>query len=187
MKATADLTPTEIIQSAAERLAGHMAVLRDAHDDHQIAPGPHDNLTSAEYTSAAELVYRETLSDAYLRRIGMTFGAVVVLMDLVSERQPERTTQLQWMIVRGYMAATADRFSPGYEAKLSELPSLVLATQATPPIVRFDLLAGLASRAAVLRTFDAASWVAELAGDLPDLSGVELDSVSLAALAASYS
>ena len=182
-----DLTPTEIIQAAARRMTGHMQALRDAHEIHQLTPGPHDDLTSPEYTAAAALVYNETLSDDYLRQIGMTFGAVVVLMDLVAEQQPERTTQVQWLTVRGYLAAVGERFAPGYAAHLDELPSLSLATQTTPPIVRFDLLAQLTSRAAVLRSLDAANWVAELAGDMPDLGNAHMNPASLAALAASWS
>jgi len=163
-----------------------MAALRDAHDDHNIAPGPHDDLTSPEFTAAAHIVYRETLSDSYLRQLGMTFGAVSVLMDLVVERQPQRTTQVQWLTVRGYFAAAADRLAPEHHQYLGELPSLALATKPTPPVVRFDLLAGLVSRPAVLRTFDAARWVSELADELPDLSEVELSPASIAALAASH-
>ena len=147
-----------------------MTALRDAHEIHLVTPGPHDDLTSPEYTAAAHAIYCETLTDDYVHKIGMTFGAVAVLMDLVAEQQPERTTQLQWLTVRGYLAAIADRFAPGFDAKLQELPSLGLATQATPPIVRFDLLAQLTGRGAVLRNLDAANWVAELAGDMPDLA-----------------
>lgn len=181
-----ELSPTEIIQAAARRMAGLMTALRDAHEVHHVAPGPHDDLTSAEYTKAAAFVYRETLDEEYLRRIGITFGAVVVLMDLVAERQPQRTTQLQWLAVRGYLAAVGERFAPGYEAHIAELPSLNLVVQSTPPIVRFDLLARLVSRAAVLRNLDAANWVAELAGEMPDLGDAGMDPASLAALAASW-
>ena len=182
-----ELTPTELIRAAARRLASDMGTLRDAHEIHQVTPGPHDDLTSPEYTAAAALVYAETLSHEYLHQTGMTFGAVVVLMDLVAEQQPERTTQVQWLTVRGYLAAVGERFAPGYEARLDELPSLHLATQTTPPILRFDLLAQLTSRAAVLRNLDAANWVAELAGDMPDLGNTHLNPASLAALAASWS
>jgi len=182
-----ELSPTEIIQAGARRIAGHMVALRDAHEVHRISPGPHDDLTSPEYTRAVKQVYSETLNDEYLRRLGLTFGAVAVLMDLVAERQPERTTQLQWLSVRGYFAAAGDRFAPGYALDLNELPSLHLATKATPPIVRFDLLAQLASRAAVLRNLDAANWVAELAGEMPDLGDACMQPASLAALAASWS
>ena len=181
-----ELGPTEIIQGAAQRLAGHMGALRDAHDDHQVPAGPHDDLSSPEYSAAAELVYRETLGEAYLRRMGMTFGAVVVLMDLVAEQRPEQTMQRQWVDVRAYFSSVADRFAPGYEAHLDELPSLGLATKSTPPIVRFELLAGLASRPAVLRLFDAANWVDELVGEMPDLSDAELGPAALAALAAGW-
>lgn len=164
-----------------------MRALREAHEIHGVQPGPHDDLTSDEYSAAAALVYRETLSADYLQRIGITFGAVVVLMDLVAERQPQRTTQLQWLTVRGYLAAVGERFAPGYEAKIGELLTLDLVAQPTPPIVRFDLLARLVSRAAVLRNLDAADWVAELADEMPDLGSANLDAGALAALAASWS
>lgn len=181
-----ELSATALINAAARRLVGHMRAMRDAHENHQVTPGPHDDLTSREYTAAAALVYRETLDEDYLRRLGITFGAVVVLMDLVADRQPERTTQVQWLTVRGYLAAMAERFAPRYEAHIDELPTLNLATQATPPIVRFDLLAQLPSRAAVLRNLDAASWVVELADEIPDLDDAHIDPASLAALAASW-
>ncbi len=181
-----DLSPTDIIKAAARRIMGHMSALRDAHETHQVAPGPHDELASSEYTAVAEVVYRETLNDDYLRRLGITFGAVVVLMDLVADQQPERTTQVQWLTVRGYLAAIGERFAPGYAAHIDELPSLNLASQSTPPIVRFDLLAQLTSRAAILRNLDAASWVAELADEMPDLGDAQMDPASLAALAASW-
>jgi len=164
-----------------------MTALRDAHEIHQVTPGPHDDLTSREYTAATEAVYRETLNDDYVRQIGMTLGAVSVLMDLVAEQQPERTLQVQWLTVRGYMAAVAERFAPGYHAKLDELPALTMALQPTPPIVRFDLLAQLAGRGAVLRNLDAANWVAELAGEMPDLGEMQMTPAALAALAASWS
>ncbi len=181
-----ELSPTDIIQAAARRISGHMHALREAHEVHRIPPGPHDDLTSPEYSRAAAVVYSETLSDEYLRRLGITFGAVVVLMDMVAERQPERTTQLQWLTVRGYLAAIGEQYAPGFHAHIGELPSLSLAAQSTPSIVRFDLLAQLTSRAAVLRNLDAASWVAELTDELPDLGDAQLDPASLAALVASW-
>ena len=179
-----DPSPSEIISAAATRLAGQLTALRDAHDVHRITPGAHDDLTSSEYTEAAARVYRETLTDEYLRAVGLTSGAVAVLMDLVADHQPERTTQLQWLAVRGYFMAAAEQFAPDYAENLDELPSLNLVTQPTPPIVRFDLLAQLASRAAVLRNLDAANWVAELAEELPDVRDARLNATQVAALAA---
>jgi hypothetical protein len=180
-----DLSPTEAIGAAASRLAGHVGAIRDAHDDHGIPAGPHDDLTSSEYAAAAGDIYRQTLSNDYLHRTGLTFGAVTVLMDLVRDRQPATVGHKRWAMVRDYFAAAAEVFAPGYRTSLDDLPSLVLATQPTPPVVRFDLLAQLASRAAVLRMFDAASWVVEAVDTLPLMHDNELDAVALAALTAS--
>lgn len=166
------VSPITVVAAAAQRLAGHMAVLRDAHDLHHVAPGPHDDLTSPEFTAAALLVYRETLSQDYLHRVGVTFLGVADLMDLIAEDHPHRTAQGQWLMMRGYMNAIGTRLAPSAKPTPYGIhvdsPSSSLVGQSTPAIMRFDLLARLTSRAAVLRNLYAADWVSELVVALPE-------------------
>jgi hypothetical protein len=176
--------PRDIIGGAAQRLAGFCNSLREAHDDHGIEPGPHDELASVDFNAAAESIFRNSVSAEYLERVALTFGAVSVLMKLTEGVAPVVATNPKWQQVVAYFTLFAERFEPSYKAELDRLPSLVLATQASPAVIRFDLLAAQASRAAVVRLFDAASWVAEIAPTLPEMADGDLDPIDLAALAA---
>lgn len=169
-----------MIAAAARQVATDVDAIREAHEDHGLTPGPHDDLAADPYAIAAADVYRQTLSDAVVRRIGLTHGVVAVLMDLVAEHRPDETDHRQWRLMRRLFDAHGRHFAPGEDDPVSALPSLALAWQPTPAIVRFDLLAQLASRAAALRTLDAARWVAELARSIEPIVGTEADALSLA-------
>jgi hypothetical protein len=174
----------DIIGGAAKRLAEFCTALREAHDEHGIEPGPHDELAGSGFHEAAEPIFRDSVSTEYLERIALTFGAVSVLMRFTEGKAPVVATNPKWQQVATYFTRIAERFEPDYKTELDRLPSLVLATQAAPAVIRFDLLAAQASRAAVMRMFDAASWVVEVAPTLPELADGDLDPVELAALAA---
>jgi hypothetical protein len=174
----------DIIGGAARRLAGFCTALREAHDHHGVEPGPHDELAAAGFHEAAEQIFRDSVSPEYLERIALTFGAVSVLMRVTEGMAPVVATNPKWEQVATYFTLFAERFEPGYKTELDRLPTLVLATQAAPAVIRFDLLAAQVSRAAVVRMFDAASWVAEIAPTLPELADGDLDPIEVAALAA---
>lgn len=175
--------PRDIIGGAAQRLAEFCNSLREAHDDHGVEPGPHE-LASVGFHAAAETIFRDSVSAEYIERVALTFGAVSVLMKLTEGMAPVVATNPKWQQVVTYFTLFAERFEPGYKAELERLPSLVMATQASPAVIRFDLLAAQTSRAAVVRLFDAASWVAEIAPTLPEMDDGDLDPIDLAALAA---
>lgn len=127
------------------------------------------------------------MGDAYLERLGLTFGAVDVLMGVFSNRLVPAAEHPRWQLVQQLLTNTASLYAPEYRNRLDELPSLDLAAQETPAIVRFDLLASLASSSGTMRLFDAASWVAEISPTLPELDDVDLDPLALAALAVTTS
>lgn len=179
--------PRDIIGAAAQRLAGFCGALREAHDDHGIEPGLHDDLATAPFHEAADTIFHQSLSADYVRRVSLTFGAVSVLMRFAETVAPAVAANPKWQQVVEYFTTFAELHTPDYRTELDQLPSLVLATQSSPAVIRFDLLAAEASRVAVLRLFDAASWVAEVAPTLPTLDDGDLDPVDLAALAATSS
>lgn len=179
--------PRDIIGAAAQRLAGFCSAIREAHDDHGVEPGPHDDLTAAPFHEAAGRILHDSLSADYIRRTSLTFGAVSALMQFTETVAPAVAANPKWQQVVEYFTTSAELHTPNYKAELDQLPSLVLATQSSPAVIRFDLLAAEASRVGVLRLFDAASWVAEVAPTLPTLDDGDLDPVDLAALAATSS
>ncbi len=177
------LTVIAAVDNACHRLAMHARELMEAHDLHGIAPGPHDDLTTSSFAAAAEPVYRASLSDDYLTRIGLSFGAVDVLMQTLGRGAPDHANDPRWQGVMSYFRHAAERYAPDYIDRFHELPSLSLLTQQTPSLVRFDLLAGLASRLGAMQLFDAASWVGEAVVDHPGTDEVELDPAGVSALA----
>ena len=171
-------TPNEVIAAAALRVVSDLDALREAHDDHGFAPGPHDDLADDEYAAAAAEIHRQTLSDEVVGRLGVLHGQIVSVMDAFAGHHPGPTDQPKWQSVRRYHAAMSAAFTR-FGEPAAKVPAVALVAKPTPAILRFDLLAGLASRAAVLRMIDAAGWVAALAGELPAVEDPEIERLLL--------
>jgi len=172
-----------VIGGLATRTVGHHEALRSAHDEHGVVPGPHDDCAAPAYMQAAGEIYRMTLSAEYLDQLGVTFGATAVLMEAVA-RMPEVELQSpQWEKLGSYFAAVADELSPDHLDRIDSLSSFDLVHRPTPAIIRFDLLAELVSRAAVIRCLDAASWVAEAVKSV-EVGEAAMSPIGLASLAA---
>jgi hypothetical protein len=161
-----DLSPRDAIGGAARRVAGFAEALIEAHNDFAVPHGPFDDLTDPAFHDAARTALLETISEAQLHHIGRAFGAVAELMAEQADVQPHIAANHKWTTVEGFLRHTAMSLAPGATRSLDELPSLRVVLRPTPRIVRFELLAALASAAGAARLFDAASWVAEIAPTL---------------------
>jgi hypothetical protein len=162
----ADLSPRDAIGAAARRVAGFAEALIEAHNDFAVPHGPFDDLTDPAFHAAARTAMLETMTEAQVHHIGQAFGAVAELMNEQADVQPHISANHRWATLQGFLRQSAASLAPGTTRSLDDLPSLGLVQRPTPRIVRFELLAALASAAGAARLFDAASWVGDIAPTL---------------------
>ncbi len=148
---------------ACGRLASSARGIAQAHDL-GVAEGPHESLWSEEYHAEVVDIYGESLPVSYQRAIASLFTQSA---DEMAEQYLPAALTEDWQIVTDYMRHAAAAImswlasQPGSPQAPGALPKL---DDVTPMVIRFDLLAEIASHKGARRLEGAALAVQDYVG-----------------------
>lgn len=125
-----------LIEHAGRRVHGLCAAVIDAFD-HDADPGGLDPWTP-EYHAAAAEVYPLTLSATYLDAVAEAFVGIAQLMELVAAPVGAED---DWSLVATYLRNAGTAMG----GTGTDDPPIKIVTQATPSVMRVDLLAAIGS------------------------------------------
>lgn len=174
---TSERQSRALVRMACGRIVGFANAIREAHEL-GVAEGPHELPWGAEYQREAVRICAATLPIWYQLYVGEFFRCSSEFM--AGETIPGDLAE-DWMIIRSYMDSLSNAIWEHYAAPPSQmlksdvlLSEEVAFSESLPMVIRFDLLAELASSEGARRLEHAAIAVRDqMETPLPALEDIE--------------